>query len=183
MVADFEAEAGSEAALPLIELQRPLLPAEADVFLATLRSRQGRVEEAAAAIESALVRLRSDPWPLQRYKGKALALADSIAQQSPALARRMFDALREPFAVRELEDARKLLVADLTRRLDFANICGEAVDAFGTHVPWNGRFLDLRRDCFKATGDYRLTAAERDIARFVAAEARPIGQGVPIPQR
>jgi hypothetical protein len=183
MVADFEAEAGSEAALPLIERHRALLPAEADILLATLRSRQGQVEEAATAIESALVRLRTDPWPLLRYKGKALTLADSIAQSNPALARRMFDALREPFAVRELEDARKLLVADLTRRLDFANICGEAVDAFGTHVPWNARFLDLRRDCFKATGDYRLTAAERDVARFVAGEARPIGQGVPIPAR
>ena len=162
MAADLEADAGSEAAIPLIELHRRFQPAEADVFLATLRWRQGRVEEAADALELALVRLRSDPWPLLRYKEKALALADAIARRSPALARRMFEAMRKPFAVGELHEQRLLQSADLTRQLDFATMCRPAVDAFGEHVPWSGNFLALRRDCYQSDQG---SAAERRSAR------------------
>ena len=178
MAADLEADAGSESAMPLIELHRKFQPAEADLFLATLRWRQGRIEEAASALELALVRLRSDPWPLLRYKERSLALADAIARRNPALARRMFEALREPFAVGELHDQRLLLSADLTRQLDFANVCRGAVDAFGEHVPWSGSFLALRRDCYQVTRDPRLDAAQRDLNEFLAAEALPLGAGI-----
>ena len=181
MAADLEADAGSEAAIPLIELHRRFQPAEADVFLATLRWRQGRVEEAADALELALVRLRSDPWPLLRYKEQGLALADAIARRSPALARRMFEALREPFAVGELHEQRLLQSADLTRQLDFATMCRPAVDAFGEHVPWSGNFLALRRDCYQTTRDPRLDVAQRDLNDFLAGEALPLGAGIKHP--
>lgn len=181
MAADLEAEAGSEGAEPLIALLRRFQPAEADLFLATLRWRQDRDDEAAAAIEATLVRLRTDPWPLLRYKEKAVALADAIARQSPAMARRMSDALSQPFAVRELEDQRLLLLADLTRQLDFASVCRPAIDAFGEHVPWAGAFLALRRDCYQTTSDPRLEIAERDLNEFLAAEALPLGAGIATP--
>src|SRR5688500_1657898 len=181
MAADLEADAGSESAIPLIELHRKFQPAEADLFLATLRWRQGRIEEAASALQLALVRLRTDPWPLLRYKQRALALADAIARQNPALSRRMFEALRQPFAVGELHDQRLLLSADLTRRLDFANVCRNAVDAFGEHVPWSGSFLALRRDCYQAIKDPRLDAAQRDLDDYLSAEALPLGAGIANP--
>jgi hypothetical protein len=178
MAADLEADAGSESAIPLIELHRRFQPAEADLFLATLRWRQGRIDEAAAALELVLARLRTDPWPLLRYKEKALALAEVIGKQTPALARQMFEALRHPFAVGELHDQRLLLVADLTRQLDFASVCRDAVDAFGEHVPWSGNFLALRRDCYQAVNDPRLGAAQRDLNDYLSAEALPLGAGI-----
>ena len=52
MAADLEAEAGSDAALPLIEQLRAYQPAEADTVLATLRLRQSRFDKAAAALEA-----------------------------------------------------------------------------------------------------------------------------------
>ena len=83
MAADLEAEAGSDAALPLIEQLRAWQPAEADTILATLRFRQSRFDEAAAALESAIVRFRVDPWPVRRFKEKALVLADVVVRALP----------------------------------------------------------------------------------------------------
>ena len=87
MAADLEAEAGSDAALPLIEQLRAYQPAEADTMLATLRLRQSRFDEAAAALESAFVRLRVDPWPVLRFKEKALVLADALSGARPRTSR------------------------------------------------------------------------------------------------
>src|SRR5262249_31979051 len=54
MAADLEAEAGSDAALPLIERLRAYQPAEADTVLATLRMRHGRLREPPAAPPAAV---------------------------------------------------------------------------------------------------------------------------------
>ena len=99
MAADLEAEAGSETALPLIEQLRAYQPAEADTMLATLRMRQSRFPEAASALAAAFARYRVDPWPLLRYKEKALSLASAIGRGDPATARGLYDALRRPFSV------------------------------------------------------------------------------------
>jgi hypothetical protein len=89
MAADLEAEGGSETALPLVEQLRAWQPAEADTILATLRFRQSRFDDSAAALESAFVRLREDPWPMPRFKEKALVLSDALTGRSPGLSRRL----------------------------------------------------------------------------------------------
>jgi spermidine synthase len=181
MVADLEADAGSESALPFIERLRPYQMGEADTLLAGLRWKQGRFEDAATALESALVRLRTDPWPLQRYKEKALMLADGVGRRSPAMAGRMFTALRKPLALRALDDLRLQISATLAMGLGSAELCREAVGALDTHVPWDGKLLQLRRDCYRLSRDARLDAAERDFSDFISAEPMPLGAPVPSP--
>src|SRR5207237_8840860 len=53
MAADIEADAGSDAALPLIDKLRAYQPAEADTILAALRQRPSRFADAAAALVAA----------------------------------------------------------------------------------------------------------------------------------
>jgi spermidine synthase len=170
MVADGEAEAGSELALPLIEQLRAYQPAEADTVLAALYVRQSRFDKAAAALESAFVRYRSDPWPALRFKQKALVLANAVTHADPALAPRLFEVLRQPFSLHALDDMRILTLIDLARRFDFKGACREPFAALEPHVPWTGAVLVMRRDCYQANDDPRLGDAERDLREFVSRE-------------
>ena len=170
MLADIAANMAIDDALPFIERLRIFQPAEADTILATLRLRQLKLADSAAAIESALTRLRTDPWPAARVTQRALQLAEILASRDKSLARRMFDAMGQPFAVRGLEDVRLLTMAGLTRQLDFGGLCAGVVGALEPDVPWNDGFLQLRRDCYQASGSPRLVIANRELAEFLAAQ-------------
>src|SRR5205085_5101209 len=123
MAADLEAEAGSETALPLIEQLRAYQPAEADTILATLRLRQSRFDEAATALSSAFIRLRTDPWPLIRFSQKSLALAETVAARQPSTARQLYDALEKPFSIRAADVPRVVTRADLALHFGFNGVC------------------------------------------------------------
>ena len=74
-------------------------------MLAMLRLRRSKIGEAAAAIESALARFRTDPWSMTRYHGPCRpASREILATREPSLARRMFAALEQPFAVLASEE-------------------------------------------------------------------------------
>jgi spermidine synthase len=175
MLSDLEAETGSDNALSLIEQLRQYQPGEADAILATLRFRQGRFEDAAAALEAAFADFRASPWALNRFKERGVALASAIAVRRPDLAARMFEGLRSPFAIRALQDERLATEANLTRLLDFKGRCHAAVTALEPHVPWSRSFLTLRLDCYRAVGDPRLGAAIRDLEEFEVREPRRLG--------
>ena len=51
------------------------------------------------------------------------------------------------------------------------------------HSPWDGSMLTLRRDCYVASGDPLLAAAERDLATFAALETPPFVVGAPATAR
>jgi len=139
-------------------------------MLAALRLRQQRIEEAAAALEAVFRRLRADPWPLLKYKEKALDLANEITLVDPTLAKRLYDALGEPFSIRAVDTDRLLMAAHLSTRFDFRGACRAPVAALEPHVPWTKAFLTLRRDCYRETSDPRLVHATRDLQEFLDAE-------------
>ena len=174
MAADLEAEAGSDTALPLIDKLRAYQPAEADTMLSTLRHRQLRHDEAATALVAALVRYRVDPWPLVRYKQTALTLATTLASTDPAAAPRIYDALKEPFAAHAVDNARRIAQFEVAATFDFKGRCRAAIDGLEPDVPWTGRFLTMRRDCYQLNHDPRVDAANRDLADFVAGEPLPL---------
>ena len=177
MAADLEAENSSDTALPLIDELRAYQPAEADTILATLRLRQSRLDEAVSALESAFVRYRVDPWPQLRFKQKALVVANVLTKRDPRSARRLFDALRQPFSVRAVDDARLLTMVDLAARFDFKGACREPMGALDPHVPWTVAFLEMRRDCYRANNDPRLATATRDLNAFLANEPLALEHG------
>jgi spermidine synthase len=181
MLADIEADAGSERALVHIERLRESKPAEADTFLGLLRLRQVNDEAAAAALESALERVRDDPWSLTGTVVRAIGLAGTVGARSPALARRMLAALSEPFAVDAQREARLTTAARLSRAAGFADFCREAVEGLEPHTPWDLEFLILRRDCYSAVGDARAGLAERELADFARKEPLPFSAGLDLP--
>jgi spermidine synthase len=175
MAADLAAEEGSDTALPLIEQLRAYQPAEADTLLATLRMRQSRLPEAAAALIRAFTRYRVDPWPLLKYQQKALALASTVGGADAATARGLYNALRSPFSVLALDNMRLLTSAELSTKLDFNRACRAPIGALEPHVPWSASFLTLRRDCYAASGDPRLAVATADLNDFFRHEPLPLG--------
>jgi hypothetical protein len=62
----------------------------------------------AAASPYSSTRLRTDPWPAAKVTQRALRVVEILASRDKALARPMFDAMGQPFAVRGLEDVRLL---------------------------------------------------------------------------
>src|SRR5262249_36268080 len=153
---------------------RAYQPAEADTVLATLRMRQGRMGEAAAALRSALARFHVDPWQLLRYKQKALSLAAAISGSDPKTAPPLYEALREPMSARAVDNQRKLTQLEVATRFDFRGRCREPIEALEPYVPWTGGFLALRRDCYQLNDDPRVAVANRDLNDFIAGEPLPI---------
>jgi hypothetical protein len=177
MLSDLEAETGSDTALAFIEQLRIYQPGEAAAILATLRFRQGRFEDAAAALEAAFDDFRTSPWAMNRYKERGMTLASAVAGQNDLLAARMFEALKFPFAVHALQDERLATVASLTPQLNFQGLCREAVAALEPRVLWTRPFLTLRRDCYRAVGDARLAVATHELEEFLASEPAELGRG------
>jgi spermidine synthase len=165
-------------ALAAIDRLRAVQPGEADVFLAALRVRQSRYEEAAVALESAFEGFRADPWALPPIKLKAMELASEVATRGPGASRRMFAALAEPFSLRALEDERLIARATLTPAIDLRGLCRDAVGRLEPHVPWTESFLSLRRGCYEASVDPHLGTATRDLLEFFAHEPLPLATGV-----
>lgn len=173
MLAVIDADAGSDAARPLIERIRTYEPAEADAILAMLLGRQNRLDETATALESAFRQMATDPWPLMAVKRRALSLAENLGIRSPALAQRMIAALSTPFAAGAMPDERLRVAANLSRVAGLAQTCGATMHALEPHSPWDGQMLTLRRDCYAATADPLLTTAERDLRTYAGLEAQP----------
>jgi hypothetical protein len=176
MAANLEADAGSDAALPLIERMRAQSPAEADVTLAALRLRQSRIADASAALDSAIARLRTDPWPALRFKQGVLSMAANVGASDPRAARRMYDALRQPFSVRSVDKVRLLTTLELATRLDFAALCHEPISAFEPLAPWDESFLRTRQRCYTETKDPLLARATRDLEEFLSREPLPLAR-------
>jgi len=173
ILAELLAQSADEEALAYIAKLRPFQSVEADVILARLRRRQGRFEDAAVAFEAAFVRYRADPWPLPNWMRVALVSTQELAKKAkdPALSKRLYDALAEPFVVRLWEQERlacRLRIAvDLDQRLFH-----EALASFEPHVLWERALLEKRLECYRALGDPRAHQAERDLREFVREENR-----------
>jgi hypothetical protein len=86
----------------------------------------------------------------------------------------MYDALREPFAVRSVDEARLQTAAELATRLDFAALCQQPVGALEPFAPWTESFLRMRHQCYSATKDPRLAHATLDLEEFLSREPLPL---------
>ena len=173
LAADVEADAGADAALPLISHLRAYQPAEADVILAGFFLKRQQYDMAASALERAFNRLRDDPWPLLAFKDKALRLAGVLGSQQPALARRLIAALRQPFALNAVSDERLATVIDLAR-VDFPALCRAPISELEPHVIWSEPVLRARGECYAVTHDSRQRIAARDLDDFLAHESQPL---------
>src|SRR5436190_6171196 len=178
MAADIEAEAGGDDALNAIQRLRAIDHGEADTVLASLRMRNSDVDGAAGALEAAFHDFRVSPWSAFRFKLKALVLANVVAKMSPTAARRMLAALADQFSVRAMEMDRVTTTANISRLVDFKGLCAPLVTLSEPHVPWDLKFLILRRDCYQLVGDSRARRAELDLNDYLLAEPVALTSGL-----
>lgn len=191
VLGDALAAAGDDRARVVIEKLRPAFAAEADVILAHLLLRQGRLEEATQAVVSAYGRYRSDPWPFAPLMRAGLGRAVEIASAgSPPAAgpqagdagagrvERLFRALQAPFAASMLDSARTETLLSLARTAPDARLCVEALTPYEPHVVWRRPFLELRSACYLRRGHALGARADADLREFMAAQAPPFGNGL-----
>lgn len=150
----------------------PHAPVTALAVRARLRARLGDVAGSADLLARAFETAREHPWVHRPLLGRALDLAVQVTAQSAQAGdrtpgRRLFDALEEPFSVRLLDEDRRRARLEIARWTAFEDLCAEALSAFEPHVPWEERFLRLRRDCYRAAGDPRTETAETELGRFL----------------
>jgi spermidine synthase len=162
------AVAGDEAALEYIERLRPLEAVEADMLLGTLRARQRRPIEAAAALRAAFEHYRSDPWPWLRIAQGALDEATSVAAQSPEAAIELYEALRQPFAASMLDSARTAALTAIAVRLNQESLCLPTLAQLEPYVPWRLDVLAWRARCYDTLGDPRAAQARSELSEYFA---------------
>jgi hypothetical protein len=177
VVATALADAGDEGALRYADALRAFDAAESSAVLARLRLRQGKLEEAAAALADFFVRLRADPWPMIRLVSSALDEARELVEAAPQTAPSLYSALREPFALRLFDEARmRAALAAAQQAGDSA--CAEAFGAYEPHVRWEEELLAQRLECYRRTGDPRAPQAERDLREYRRDSPLPFSLGL-----
>ncbi len=168
MVAESMAEAGSPATPAAIAMLAELEPTEALAVLARWHLRQDRPQEATDHLVEAFLLYREDPWPWTPLMRRALDLAVEIGRSSPESARRFFEALEEPFAVRLLEESRLAIRLTLADAAGLPSLCVPAFEAFEPHVPWTEAFLQRRRNCYEEAGHALAARAQDQLETFYA---------------
>ena len=171
------ADTGDERALLYMEPMREFHPVEADVVLARMRWRQGQFTEAADALTSAFVRYRNDPWPLPTTMSRALDLPLLVGRHDPALARKLHQAISQPFSVRMLDEQRELTLLGLASVIDQGSCSAltlEALKPFEPDIPWYPAFLQNRAACYERAHHPLAARARKDLEDYLKGSPQPL---------
>jgi spermidine synthase len=166
VVSDALADGGDESASLYIDRLREMRPVEADVLLAQLKWKQGRLSEATDLIEKAFSRYREDPWPLVTVMSKSFITVADIAGRDRSLAARLENALAQPFAVSLLNEERMQAWYKVATYLDRSKL-EDAIGALEPNVPWKRPLLERRAKLYESTGNPRAAIARRELERFL----------------
>jgi hypothetical protein len=175
-VAESVGYTGEEGRSALAALSR-LRPVEADLVQGGLLAGQGDARDSVEALERGFLAMRSDPWCEPRLAARALLGAPQLAAAGADHARRLYRALRQPFAARAMESERTnaLMSVALTRP---GEVCLDALSLFEPTPIWTHEFLQYRARCYEGKGDPRAAAAARDLAEFVANQPFRLEDGL-----
>ncbi len=169
MMAEALADRGDSETFELLEKLKRLRPVEADVILARYHWRMHQPQQAVQALESALIRFRTDPWPNSIIIQRGLNLALQTTDRYPEQARPLYHLLMEPFAVGILNEVRKNLLLNLAARLGNEEVV-RVIRQIEPHVPWQRNFLVQRAAVYKAVGDPMHRRAALDLQAFLDDE-------------
>ena len=150
-------------------------PSERDLLRAKWHVTKGDAAKATEALERAFLTMRTNPWTPTALANESLGLTEQLGRTDPAIARRLFDVLAEPFAVEALH------VERLATRLRLARIahdiprCVTAIAPLEPHFPWNGHLLETRVGCYAKANDPRALPAEEDLRLFLELSGGLVG--------
>ncbi len=169
-VAESLGETGGEEGRQALGALRRLRPVEADLVEARHLAAQGQVAASVDALERGFVAMRSDPWAAPPLAARALLEASALASAGQDHARRLYRALRAPFAAGAMESERANAIMDVALALPPAEVCRDALSVFEPNPIWTREFLLYRARCYQRSGDPRAGAAALDLAEFVAGQ-------------
>jgi spermidine synthase len=178
MIGQSLAEHADEATLIFVDRLRPWKPAEAAAILGRLRLRQDRLQEAAAALETAFVAYRSEPWSWPFIMNLAIESAKELTTKSPAAIPLMKEALAQSFSVSMFDDARRntLLALAMVPKIDSG--CTDTLRPFEPYVPWREELLSWRSRCYTLAKDPRQERATAEHEEFTHNLPMPFGKGL-----
>lgn len=178
MLAQSLAESADDAALPLIDRLRPIKPAEAAAILARLRMRQEKLPEAAAALETAFIAYRTEPWTWPFVMSLAIETAKELTAKNAETIPLLHEALSRPFALNMFDDARRatVLALDMVQKLDSG--CIEILRPFEPYVPWREELLAWRTRCYSLAHHSDKDRAQKELDEFNRNVAMPFGKGL-----
>ncbi|HEY8212221.1 MAG TPA: spermidine synthase, partial [Myxococcaceae bacterium] len=176
--AELLAIAGDEQATPVLDRLRERAPVDAGILTAYLRQAQGKPEEAARALEQALLAARTDPWATRRLMEGALDLAGAISRQAAATTPGLLRAVEQPFAVGLADEKRALTRVELAERSGDPAACLGALGALEPYPPRSAPLLAFRLACYRRAGDARAGAAQRDLEGVLGRVPMPLDDGL-----
>jgi spermidine synthase len=170
VIAHLYAESGNGNAEPLIEQLGRHLPTEAEALRGILAWRQQKLGASAEHLETALRRLRNDPWILEHICTKTFGATIGVARADADLAARLLQAFDEPFAAYFADENRRATACVIAEKLSPAKVA-PFVESFEPHVPWSEQFLNYRRQVYRDVGHRLAAQADRDLQEFVRGAA------------
>lgn len=166
LVAEVFATAPDSRALGYIEALRAMEPVEAEALLAVYFNRTGNQGAAVDHFIRALRTYRVNPWANRALIMRAFdAIGSSLDRAASA---RVFEVLKEPFAVRVLDVTRLEVRSAIGLRPGFEQFCVEGLAALEPNVPWEEVLLKGRDECYRRTQHPLAAAAHADLARFLS---------------
>lgn len=163
-VAESLAQLGDPQAVELAARIKAYWPATGDGIMATYLVRQGELDRAYGLLVDALKGFRESPWQVRSVMIHILSLAMEMAYND-FHTQEIFDLLKEPFSVYNLEEYRKFILVQIGKTID----CSHGAEALGQWepiVPWREKLLDYRASCYKEINSPLARRAEKELEEF-----------------
>jgi len=175
------AERGDESAIRYINALHDEFPIEAEVLLARLRWKEGRLDQAVAILAAAFQKYRSNPWPVPGVMRRALGMAVDMARDPSfgSVGAPLYNALEQPFAIDMLNEQRRSALLFLSERLGGGECSSEflnVIKSYEPNVPWQEIYLARRARCYRETGDPMAARAQRDLENFRRSEPKSLSE-------
>lgn len=174
LLAECLADAGSDDAMRYIEQLRKIVPLDADAIQAHLLLQRGDFDGATDVLEKVFQRLRTDPWLGRALTERTLLTAERVAgwARSDIPARRLYQAISQPFSVLNNEEERRIRLLEIALRLEqghYGSYTAKAIELAEPYVPWHESFLKLRAACYRSVNSPLAEQAERDWKEFMTS--------------
>ena len=140
--------------------------------------RQDKHQEAAAALETAFVAYRSEPWNWPFIMGLAIDSAKELTAKNAAAMPLMHEALSKPFVLNMFDDQRRatVLALDMVKQLDSG--CVEILRSFEPYVPWREELLSWRTRCYSTAHHPDKDRAQMELDEFNRNVPMPFNKGL-----
>lgn len=153
-------------------------PVDVKIVSAIDRAREKQPDESVVELVDAFITARQDPWFNRGLMVEALSLGDALAKDSKGSAKRLFEALAEPFAVRVVEGQRRSARLSVGIAVDPKESCRETLAEFEPHVPWEQGILAARVQCYEWWDDSRKEAANDDYLEYMDMKFKSFSTGL-----